>query len=98
MGEFITKDGEQVSTFMGQLDRMQSQLNNLTKGCKPIFNGEIYLTDKEVSERLRVSRRTLQEWRNSGMIDYIKLDGKIIYAESAVQKLLDKHHYKAWCE
>ncbi len=96
MSEIITRDGELVTRFISMLDRLQDGLDRLDKNCKPVFNGELYLTDKELSERLKISRRTLQEWRNSGKIEFIQFEGKILYTESAIQRLLDKHYQKAW--
>jgi len=60
------------------------------------LNGEKYLTDKEVSEKLKVSRRTLQDYRNQGRIAYIQLGGKILYKESDIEKMLEDNYYKAW--
>ena len=34
-------------------------------------------TDKEVSQILKISRRTLQEYRNDGVLPYILLGGKV---------------------
>ena len=96
MSEMITRDGELITRFISMLDRLQDDLDRLNKSCKPLFNGELYLTDKELSERLKISRRTLQEWRNSGKIEFIQFEGKILYTESAIQRLLDKHYQKAW--
>ena len=96
MSEIITKDSELVTRFISTLDRLEDGLERLNESCKPTLNGETYLTDKEVSERLKISRRTLQDWRDSRKIEFIKFEGKIIYTESAIQRLLDKHYQKAW--
>ncbi len=98
MNEIITKDNKQIISFLSALDSMLDAIEALVAGYKAPLNGETYLTDKEVSERLKISRRTLQEWRNNGRIEYIQFDGKILYSESAIQRLLEKHHQKAWCE
>ena len=96
MSKIITKQGESVIGFFKSLDRMLDGLEQLVANHKPSLKGETYITDKELSERLNISRRTLQEWRNDGLIEYIQFEGKIIYAESAIHKLLDKHRRKSW--
>lgn len=96
MSEIITQQDEQVVCFLNSLDCMVGGLERLVLNYKPPFRGESYLTDKEVSERLKISRRTLQEWRNNGKIEFIQLEGKILYTESALQRLLDKYYQKAW--
>ena len=96
MSEIITKDNERVSRLFGSLERMLSGIERLVANHRPTLNGERFLTDKEVSARLKVSRRTLQEWRTNGQIAYISLDGKVLYTESEIQKMLEKFHRKAW--
>ena len=52
--------------------------------------GEHYLTDRELSERLKISRRTLQDYRNNGILPYRQLGGKILYRESDIERVLQK--------
>ena len=47
----------------------------------------MYLTDKEVADLLRVSRRTLQEYRNERLLPYIILGGKALYPESGLREV-----------
>lgn len=96
MSEIIDSRNEQISRFCKMLDRMTDSIRNLVINHKRPLNGEHYLTDSEVSARLKVSRRTLQEWRNNGQITYIRLGGKILYAESDIQAMLEKFYRKAW--
>ena len=96
MSEIITKENERVSRLFGSLDRMLSGIERLVANHRPTLNGERFLTDKEVSARLKVSRRTLQEWRTNGQIAYISLGGKVLYKESEIRKMLEKYHQKAW--
>ncbi|MFI3315895.1 MAG: helix-turn-helix domain-containing protein [Rikenellaceae bacterium] len=96
MNELITAHDEQTLQILANLEKVITGLEKLSKSYKPPFNGERYFTDKELSEHLHVSRRTLQEWRNNGLIDYIPLGGKILYSESSIQKLLNKHFIKSW--
>ena len=37
---------------------------------------------------MQLSRRTLQDYRNNGVIPYIQFGGKILYRESDIQKIL----------
>ncbi len=96
MGDIIMRDSHEVKELLSAMDRMGEQLDLIEKDCKPSLNGETYLTDKDLSEKLRVHRRTLQDWRSNGKIEYYQLEGKILYAESAVQRLLDQHYQRAW--
>ena len=66
MNELINKDSEWIIHFMGSLDRLLDGFEHLTANYRPTLNGERFFTDKEVSARLKVSRRTLQDYRNEG--------------------------------
>lgn len=88
MNELMTKDNEWILHFMGSLDRLPDNYERMTADYRPTLGGERFFTDKEVSTRLKVSRRTLQDYRNEGRIAYIQLGGKILYRESDIEKLL----------
>jgi len=94
--ELITSKNERVVSFFKALDRMLDGLEGLVRNCKPTLGGERYLTDKEVSQRFRLSRRTLQDYRDQGRIPYCQLGGKILYRESDIQKVLDKGYRDAF--
>ena len=88
MNELMTKDNEWITHFMGSLDRLLDNYERMTADYRPTLCGERFFTDKEVSARLKVSRRTLQDYRNEGRIPYIQLGGKILYRESDIEKML----------
>ena len=90
MNELINKDNEWIIHFMGSLDRL---LDNYER---PTLGGERFFTDKEVSAQLKVSRRTLQDYRNEGRIAYIQLGGKILYRESDIEKMLTDGYRSAY--
>ena len=50
----------------------------------------------ELCDRLQLSRRTLQDYRNNGIIPYIQLGGKILYRESDIQKILMANYREAY--
>ena len=63
---------------------------------RPTLGGERFLTDREVSARLKVSRRTLQDYRNTGIIAYYQLGGKILYKESDIERMLAANYREAF--
>lgn len=89
--DVLTKDNPYVKSLFRSLDNMSCTIENMHKGYKPCLDGERYLTDAEVSNILKISRRTLQEYRNERVIPYMMLGGKVIYKESDIQKLLEKN-------
>ena len=83
----VTNDGWAVG-FMEQLDTMLDGIENMNEKSRASFGNERFLTDKEVSAWLKVSRRTLQDYRNNGMVSYCQLGGKILYKESDIERLV----------
>jgi predicted site-specific integrase-resolvase len=45
---------------------------------------------------LKVSRRSLQDYRNEGRIPYIQLGGKILYRESDIEQVLKNGYREAY--
>lgn len=86
--QLITEDNERVKSFFLSLDRLSSALERMFSSRKPTLNGESFYTDEELSEKLKISRRSLQDYRNEGRIPYVKLGGKILYRSSDIEKLL----------
>ena len=96
MNELINKDNEWIIHFMGSLDRLLDSFEHLTAYYRPTLNGERFFTDKEVSAQLKLSRRTLQDYRNEGRISYYQLGGKILYRESDIEKMLQENYREAY--
>lgn len=92
----MTKDSEWIIHFMGSIDRLLDSFERMTANYRPTLGGERFFTDKEVSARLKVSRRTLQDYRNEGRISYIQLGGKILYRESDIERMLTDGYRPAY--
>ena len=85
MSELRTDSREWVQRIMGSLDRMLVGIESLAVGNRPVLGGERYLTDKEVSTQLKLSR-----------ISYYQLGGKILYRESDIEKMLQENYREAY--
>jgi len=42
----------------------------------------------DMIQRLKISKRTLADWRNEGIVDYVKIKGKIYYPQQAIKSLI----------
>lgn len=88
--QLITENNERIKTFFRVLDHLTSFLEGLFSSRKPTLGGESFYTDEELSKKLKISRRSLQDYRNEGRIPYIKLGGKILYRSSDIEKMLEE--------
>ena len=78
--EIITMEDEKVASILQKMKKSSRWLSGFLESYRPPLDGEVYLTDKEVADLLRVSRRTLQEYRNERLLPYIILGGKFLLA------------------
>lgn len=91
-----TENNERIKSFFSSLERLSSIMEQVFKGEKPTLNGESFYTDRELSEKLKISRRSLQDYRTEGRIPYIQLGGKILYRASDIEKLLQDGYRENW--
>ncbi len=95
-GDLLTTADPRIASLMQTIDRAFERMELTLKNCKPALNGEHYLTDSEASERLKVSRQTLQDYRNEGKIPFCRIGGKILYRSSDLQRMLDDSYREAY--
>ncbi|WP_025883155.1 helix-turn-helix domain-containing protein [Porphyromonas uenonis] len=77
-----------ISGIKGLTNRVRS----MAQTHRPLFEGEIYLTGREVCERLFLSPRTLQDYRDKGIIPYTQIAGKILYRLSDINRILSENY------
>ena len=95
--ELVTISDERIAVLLHHVKRLSRSMAEIKRRAgKPSFRNEVFVTDRELSERLRISRRTLQVYRESGRLPYYQLDGKILYAESDVQRVLDSFYRRGF--
>lgn len=59
------------------LDKQEEKL-------RTILNGEHYITDCELAGQLKLTRRTLAEYRINGKLPYYKIGSKLLYEEKDI--------------
>ena len=82
--DILDNKSPQIGSFFTTLDKLSATIQQALQNRTPHLNGEKHLTNREVCQLLRISSRTLQNWRDTGKIQYIRLKGKILYKESEV--------------
>ena len=92
--DVFTLENEPLATVVQNMRKGSKWLSTFLESYRPPLDGERYLTDREVAELLRVSRRTLQEYRNNRVLPFILLGGKVLYPESGLRELLEANYRK----
>ena len=93
----LTISDELIAGALESLRKASRKADALMDNYKPVFHGERLMTDSELAETLRVSPRALRDYRNEGILPYIRMKGNILYRESDIEKVLKKseHKYKS---
>ena len=92
----ITKDDEMIASTISALRKANRQASSLMDSYKPVLHGERLMTDGELAATLRVGPRALRDYRNSGILPYIRLKGGIVYKESDIERVLQQHYVQAF--
>ena len=90
--EIITQQAPQMQMFSQLMESILKKLERYCATARPMLGGEVYLSSEEVCSHLRLSTRTLQEYRNAGILPFYKIGGKILYKQSDIQAMLEKHY------
>ena len=90
--ELMTKEHDIIKGLFAIIYRLKEEIEDISNTCRPAMNGEVYMDHEEVCKVLHVSRRTLQQYRDDGILPYIQLPGKVIYRESDITRLLEENY------
>ena len=87
--EILDKKSTEIVSLFEELDKLLDTIQQALKNRTPHLNGEKFLSNRDVCRILHISSRTLQDWRNTGKIPFIRIKGKILYKQSEVLKRLE---------
>lgn len=87
--EILDRKSTDVASFFTDLDELLNTIRQALKNRTPHLNGEKFLSNRDVCRMLHISSRTLQDWRDTGEIPFIRIKGKILYKQSEVWKWLE---------
>lgn len=85
-----------VRSFFSSLEDLSNRVEKIRDNNKPSLDGERYYTDKELSVKLKVSRRSLQDYRNNGILPYTRIGGRILYRASDIERTLMDEYKEAY--
>ena len=91
----LTSDHKMIADVLKSIRKSMRMANELAECNHFPLNGETYLTDKDVAARLHISKRTLQDYRNTAVLPYFIIGGKVLYRASDIQALLETHYRKS---
>ena len=97
MTQFIlTKESPEIIRFFRNISTLSKMLDDQEQNLRPVHNGERYITDSELAEKLKLTRRTLADYRMNGRLPYYKVGGKLLYKEKDILVLLEKNRVETF--
>ena len=92
MNKITLIDNESYQELIQKIEMIDRKLSGLVPDRKK----DRWLTNKEVCEMLSITGRTLQNYRDSGILPFSKVGSKIYYKLSDLEGHLNSHYYSAF--
>lgn len=89
--EVVTFQSTVYQDLVGKLDAINQRLSAKEKEPK-----EKWLDNQELMQLMKISKRTAQHYRDSGLISFSQVGNKIYYRLSDIEDLLKNHYNKAF--
>lgn len=89
----ITIQSEAFNEIVGKIEQINKRLTEKEKEPK-----EQWLDNQELMQLLKISKRTAQHYRDSGLISFSQVGNKIYYKLSDVEEHLKRHYNKSFAK
>jgi len=90
----LNMEADDMQVVLSAISSVSRRIKEVAQTHKPLFAGKLFLTGKEVCERLYISPRTLQDYRERRIIPYTQFAGKILYRLSDLQRILKENYLR----
>ncbi len=90
--KILTEETPEIQNLFHKMEQFKEKVKLIEDDFKPVIDGEIYLQGEDVCKILHISKRTLQLYRDERILPYVQLNGKIIYRESDIYKMLEDNY------
>jgi hypothetical protein len=81
-------------TFEQMMQSFESFVGQVKELCQNRQNKNEWLNNDEVCELLKISQRTLQSYRDTGILPYSQIGHKCYYKASYVEQMINKQQIK----
>lgn len=97
MGQMVlNKDSNEIKRFIEAMEGISKILDTNSLIYRPILDWNRYVTEQELSKALKITKRTLIEYRMNGKLPYYKIGGKILYKEQDIIDILERNKVLAF--
>jgi hypothetical protein len=90
--EIISMDSQVFDDLAARLETIEGQADRLHRKQSDLRLKK-WLDNQEVCQTLGITKRTLQTYRENGLLPYCRIRHKIFYKPQDVEKLLKSSHH-----
>lgn len=80
-----------MERIMDRFDKTDAKIEKAAK-AETRIKGEVLLDNQDLCIMLKISKRTLQRYRVSGMLKFKRINQKTYYSEEAVNNFIRNHY------
>jgi len=78
-----------------EIKEQLKELNIILTKSQLLHPDDLFCDNEQFIKIMKISRRTSQFWRNTGVIGFIQIGNKIYFRLKDIQQLLDKNYKPA---
>ena len=86
---FVIVDAKDIEQIKSSIESLCEKVDQLL--YDRLENSDTYLTSEEAAKLLKISRRTLYQWRKAGALRYSQIGRKVFFKNEDVQKLINRN-------
>ena len=92
---FINKEDFEtwMKRIMERFDLLERKITGKEK-VRPSINGELLYDNQDLCFMMNISKRTLQRYRSSKLLQFRRIDQKTFYMQSDVERFIREHLQK----
>jgi len=92
----LTKETPEIIRFFRNIGSLSEMLDKQEEKLRPVLNEDLSVPAGEPPKQLKLTRRTLAEYRINGKLPYYKIGGKLLYKEKDILALLERNRVEAF--
>lgn len=92
MERAITKQSEDLRAALNKIAESRADLGHIGSLCQPLLPCGRYLTGEQVRMQFSICKKTLQTYRDTGVIAHTSIGGKFLYKESDILEILNDNY------
>lgn len=89
--DVVGRETPEYKTLLGSMAEIELLADKVVGSVKPSLLNERYFSTEEVMQHFHISRRALQNYRDTGVIQYTSIGGVILYPESKIREVLERN-------